>query len=221
MRKQVCILLLSICFIGGCSFVPFKKTEYILITNRNPEDVLRKHIALTPESFKIINTVVFQFRARKFLSLVYLSVDENEKAFELAGMNSVGVKLIEIAAKNGEVTVNNVIDEISKKGDISKALVKDIYRIYFDQAPLKFFEIKKKKKEIIFSQKQDAGITEYVFAGKENYLIEKVHYEGKKKAWSARYYEYMEKDGKVYPKGIIFANYLYGYKLIINVKEVL
>ncbi len=221
MRKQICFFLLLACFIGGCSSVPFKKTKYTVLSDVKPEDILQKHIASAPESFKIINTVVFQFRTKKFLLLGYLSVDVNEKSFELTGMNSVGIKLIEIAAKNGEITVNNVVDEISKNGDISKVLAKDIYRIYFDQIPSKPFEIERKKREAVFSRNQGSSITKYAFAGKENHLVEKIHYEQGKKIWSVKYYEYIEKDGKVYPRGIIFKNYLHKYKLTISVKEVL
>ena len=218
MRKLIFLALMILC---GCSFVPFEKTKYVLINDVKPEDILRKHIALTPTSFKIVNTVIFQYRTRKFLSLGYLSVDMNEKAFELAGMNSLGIKLIEIAAKNKEVTVNNVIEEIAKRGNITKVLVKDIYRIYFGQMPINKAQVNVGDKEVVFIQTDDAGKTEYVFAGKDNHLIEKAHYQGKKKVWSVQYFEYMHKDGKVYPKGIVYKNHLHKYKLIINTKEII
>jgi hypothetical protein len=220
MRKFLSLLIL-LCFVGGCSSVPFVKTEYGVINNASPADILDQHIALTPESFKIVNTVVFQFRTRKFLSLGYLSVDIAERAFELAGMNSMGIKLIEIAAKDKEVTVNNVIDEISKRGDIAKVLVADIDRIYFDQTPVDDARISVKEKEVVFSQDEDGERTDFIFAGKGNHLIEKARYKGKKKIWSVEYYEYENKDGKIYPQGIIYKNHLHKYKLIMSTKEII
>ena len=221
MKKIVSLLLLCVCFVCGCSLVLFEKTQYVLLGNKAPADVLREHVAAMPTSFKIVNTTVFQFRTRKFLSLGYLSVDMNEKAFELAGMNSMGIKLVEIAAKNKVVTVNNVMEEISKRGDVTKVLVEDIYRIYFDQIPEADAQIRVKDKEIVFSQHNGSGKLEYIFAGRGNHLVEKVFYEKKKKIWSVQYYEYMNQDNKVYPKGIIYKNHLYKYKLTINTKEII
>ncbi|MCK4917864.1 MAG: hypothetical protein KAJ14_15145 [Candidatus Omnitrophica bacterium] len=213
------LILTSVLF--GCSFVPFQKTNYFLVKGINSERVLAKHKELSPDKFKMINTVIFQYRTKKFLSLGYLSVDVNEKAFDLVAMNSVGIKLVEISAKNKKLIINNVIDEISKKGDISKVLVDDIGRIYLDKVPLIYENIRKTKNQIIVNKKNEDNVTKYIFAGKKNYLVEKIHYEKKKKNWSVRYYEHFIKDGKLYPKGIIFWNHLHKYKLIINVKEVL
>ncbi len=201
--------------------MPFKGTAYVLLVDSTPDEILQKHSALTPDSFKVINTVIFQFRTKKFLSLGYLSVDTSEKSFELAGMNSVGIKLIEIAAKNKEILVNNVIDEISKRGDVAKVLVSDIDRIYFHSIPANNARTRLKKKEVVFIQDDITGRTEYTFAGKGNHLVEKTRYDGKMKTWSVQYYEYMDKDGKVYPKGIIYKNHKYKYKLIITIKEII
>ena len=62
---------------------------------------------------------------------------------------------------------------------------------------------------------------EYVFAGKDNLLVEKRFLKGRKKIWSVCYYEYFFDAGKVYPRGIIFNNYAYSYKLIVNLKDII
>ncbi len=114
-----------------------------------------------------------------------------------------------------------MIEEIAKKGNVAKVLVDDIYRIYFDQIPPSDAHIIQKKKETIFQKKDDSGITEYIFAGKDHFLVEKIHFNGKKKVWAVHYYEYEHKNNKIYPKGIIYRNYLYQYKLILNTKEII
>ncbi|MEA3445774.1 MAG: DUF3261 domain-containing protein [Bacteroidota bacterium] len=221
MKRFMFVVLILACAVCGCSFVPFEKPEYCLSEGIDPQRVLARHKELSPEKFEMINTVIFQYRTRKFLSLGYLSVDVNEKAFGLVAMNPVGIKLVEISVRNKEVIVNNIIDEISKRGDIAKVLVDDIGRIYLDEAPLIDGGIRKTKNRIIVSKRNNDSVTEYTFTGKENHLVEKIHYEGKKKCWSVRYYEYLMKNEKLYPKGIVFKNHLHKYKLIINVKEVL
>lgn len=221
MRRQFLLFFLMLCCGSGCSYLPFEKTEYLPVSHVSPHEILFRQKAMQPEAFKIVNTVIFQYRTRKFISLGFLSIDTKDRSFELAGMNSMGIKLIEIATKNEEVIVNNVMKEISQRGDISKVLVKDIYRIYFDQMPSDDAEIQIKGKEIIFSDKNELGRIDYHFAGRENHLVEKTFYEGKKKRWAVKYYEYEELNGKIYPQGVIFSNYQYKYKLIITTKEIL
>jgi len=217
---KVFILILS-CLLLGCASIPFQKTDYFIVKDVNPISVKHEFFSLSPSSFKIINTVIFKYRTKSFLVLGYIGIDTEERSFEMAGMSPMGIKLFEFAGKNNKLEVNNVVDEIFQKGDLSKVIVEDINRIYFDQIPSSSSTIHKKNKEIIFRENQGSGRLEYVFAGKDNLLVEKRFLKGRKKIWSVRYYEYFFKDEKVYPQGIIFSNHLYRYELIVNIKDII
>jgi len=217
---QIFILILS-CLLLGCASIPFQKTDYFIVKDINPILVKNKFSDLLPSNFKVINTVIFKYRTKSFLSLGYIGIDAEERYFEMAGMSPMGIKLIEFVGRNNQLEVSNVVDEISQKGDLSKIIGEDINRIYFDQIPSSEATIYKKNKEIIFSENQGLGRLEYVFAGKDNLLVEKRFLKGRKKIWSVCYYEYFFDAGKVYPRGIIFNNYAYSYKLIVNLKDII
>jgi hypothetical protein len=60
----------------------------------------------------------------------------------------------------------------------------------------------------------------YEFAGPGGHLVEKSYYEKNRLKWKVSYYEYERKDGRIYPVGIIYNNYLYGYSLTLKLKEI-
>ncbi len=66
-----------------------------------------------------------------------------------------------------------------------------------------------------------SGIVEYIFAGADGYLVEKNYYEKDILNWRVSYYEYRQKDGKIYPRGIILKNYKYRYSLTVRLKEII
>ncbi len=98
----------------------------------------------------------------------------------------------------------------------------DIRRIYFDLLPppgdpvQPDAQVTKRRYEVVFRQ----GELEYVFAGTGGYLVQKSCYNGFRLLWRVSYYEYQEKDGKIYPRGIILDNRKYGYRLIADLKEI-
>ena len=59
-----------------------------------------------------------------------------------------------------------------------------------------------------------------MFAGSEGLLVQKCYYESGRKVWSASYYEYRRKHGKLYPDGIILEHHDYGYRLVVRLKEI-
>ncbi|MFA4830297.1 MAG: hypothetical protein WC594_13885, partial [Thermodesulfovibrionales bacterium] len=61
---------------------------------------------------------------------------------------------------------------------------------------------------------------EYVFAGADGNMVEKNYYEDNTLIWRVSFYEYRQKDGKIYPGGIILNNYKYGYSLTVRLKEI-
>ena len=173
MKVYLVFIFMLSCLTAGCSSVPFAKTDYFLVQDIDPLLIKNKFSELSPKSFKIINTVIFQYRTKHFLSLGYLAIDTNNKSFEIAGMNPMGIKLFEFAGKDRKLEVNNVAEEISKRGDISKIIVEDIHRMYFDQIPSTQSTIHKKKRKIIFSDAKDEGKLEYIFASSIHFEDEK------------------------------------------------
>jgi hypothetical protein len=213
------ILTVIVC-LYGCAVIPFQKTSYVPMDSAEPQVLVDAFRNNSPESFQIMNTIVFEYNWNKFSGIGYIYVDTAEKAFRVVCMNPMGVKLFELSGNKGGIVQHFVLEQFSKQGNFAGTVGEDIRRIYFDLLPSLAAYIKKKKYEIVFSEPSGAGVMEYKFAGTGGYLVEKNYYEETTLNWGISYYEYLEKNGRIYPRGIILNNYKYGYSLTIKLKDV-
>lgn len=185
-----------------------------------PGMVKEQFSLMLPDRFQIISTIAFEYKGQSISFIGYSDIDTKEKTFTVAGINQVGIKLFEITGDNNKTELRFAIEEFTKKGNFAEAVAGDIRKIYFNRLPANSSKVYKKKYEIIFVQNEPEAITEYVFAGSGNLLVEKRFIVDNKVIWRANYYEYQEKKGKFHPAGIILENIKYGYKLIMRLKEI-
>ena len=204
----------------GCSSVPFQKTVYAPLSAEDPWMLVEHFNEASPVSFQIMNTIVFEYNWNKFSGIGYIYVDTAEKAFRAVCMNPMGVKIFELSGDKGGIVPHFMLEQFSKKGNFAGTVGEDIRRIYFDLTPSLMAHVKKKKYEIIFRESAGAGVMEYIYAGAGGYLVEKNYYEENALNWGVSYYEYEQRDGLIYPRGIILNNYKYGYSLTVRLKEV-
>lgn len=219
MKQLPAILILFIC-LSGCSAIPFQKTSYIPMESYDPWSVAGQFKNKLPDNFMLINTIVFEYNWNKFSGIGYISVDAVEETFTVVCINPVGIKLFELSGAKDNIDSHFTFEQFTKKGNFTDTVGEDIRRIYFNLTPSAKAEINKKKFKIIFSEPSGSGVVEYVFAGSGGYLTEKNYYEDDILNWQVSFYEYQEKDGKFYPKGIILKNFKYGYSLTIKLREI-
>ncbi len=205
----------------ACSTVPFKTAELVSMEHADPKTIYERYGSETPDAFKIINSVIFEYKWTTFSGVGFLSLNAKERTFALSCMNPLGVKLFEVSGDQNGVTTHFALEEFTKKGDLGAAVGDDIRRIYLDLMPAPDAEINRKKKELVFIHRLEKGRMEHVFAGRSPLLIEKDFFENGELIWRASYYEYRRHNGRNYPGGIIFENNRYGYRLIIRLKEIL
>ena len=218
MRKIITILLaLLMC---GCSRIPFKRMEYVSLEGIKPEVVRSQFAQRLPQGFEVLNSAVFTYGQQKIACLGPTHVDTLKQTFTVVGMNHMGVKLFELSFNNGTIDEKYVFPGLAKQGDFATTLCEDIRRIYFDRIPDHESSVIQKKYTIIFRQAQRDGFLEYVFAGRDNLLIEKRCYVNGRKLWSVFYYEYVVNKGKIFPSGVILRHYLHHYYLVIRLKEI-
>lgn len=209
-----------IAFIAGCSSIPFQETARVSLESSDPGALLERFRNNSPESFRLLTTVVFQYNLDKLSGIGYMDINTREKAFTVACINAMGVKLFELSGNKDGTVSHFTLEELNKKGDFAAVIGEDIKRIYFDSAPSSGAKINRKKFKIIFDQPYGPGIMEYVFAGAGGNMVEKNYYEDNTLIWRVSFYEYRQKDGKIYPGGIILNNYKYGYSLTVRLKEI-
>ena len=213
-------LLIILLFIAGCTSIPFHETTLVPLDKADPPAIVERFRTDSPEEFQLLNTIVFEYRWRKFSALGVAAVNTKERTFTLACINQLGVNLFELTGNKDGVTTVFVMPEFTKQGDFGAAVGEDIKRIYFDLLPSSDAKIERQKYRIIFRQGFGSGFMEYVFAGAEGTLLEKNYYEDGVAVWTVSYYEYTRNRGKLYPSGTILNNNKFGYRLIVKLKEI-
>lgn len=214
------VLTLIILSSAGCATIPFQKINYVPLEGISPQMVRAKFAEKLPQRFELMNSTVFAYRHMKFSCLGPTRVDAKNQSFTVVGLNHVGVKLFEMSFNNELIDSKYVFPELTKHGDFAKAVCEDIKRIYLDRVPPVESNVIMEKYKLIFCAPEKNGFLEFVFAGKDNLLIEKHYYMNGRKLWSVFYYEYIFKNGKLFPAGVVLRHYGYNYYLVVRLKEI-
>jgi hypothetical protein len=212
-------LLIGAVLVAGCTHIPFQETQQVAIESVDPKSVLDQFRKNTPESFQILNSVVFEFSWQTFMGIGYIDINRQNNIFKVVCLNPLGVQLFELSGDRNSIVTRNAMPALMKYGDLPTAVGTDIRRIYFDLVPADSARIRKSTYKINFWQPYESGVMEYEFAGKGRELVKKAYYENDEIIWQISYYEYREQNGKHYPQGIIMINYKYGYQLTVRQKE--
>jgi outer membrane biogenesis lipoprotein LolB len=212
-------LIVCLCLIAGCVHVPFKETERISMESVDPKNVVARFMASTPDSFQLLNSVVFEYSMNTIMGIGSIDVDRKNSTFRVACLNPLGVQLFELSGDRNSIVTHSAMPGLLEFGNLPQAVGMDIRRIYFDLVPSDNAWVWKSRYGILFWQWHGPGYMEYEFGGSGQDLVEKAYYENDEKIWRISYYEYREENGKRYPQGIIMINYKYGYQLTVRLKE--
>jgi len=218
--KRVALILFTLLFMIGCQNIPFKKTPEGSYSSVDPSAVRERFQAGIPARFRLLNTIVFEYNLKTFSGIGFIDVDTAEKTCALVCINQMGLKLFELSIDRDSVNTLFALPEFTAKGDFGKMVGEDLKRTYFGLVPSKEAEVERNKYSLVFRQQEGEGTAEYVFSGPEQYLTEKTYFKMGAPVWRVSFYEYKNRDGKIYPGGTILNNYLYGYRLIIRLKEI-
>lgn len=184
-----------------------------------PVRLLEDFKAGLPEHFQLLNSVVFEYSGASFMGIGYLDIDRQENLFKVVCLNPMGVQLFELSGDRTAITTHSALPVLMQYGDLPTAVGSDIRRIFFDLLPAGNAQTWKRNYSISFWQPSGSGRMQYIFAGAGHDLVEKNYYENNEIVWGVSYYEYVELNGKRYPKGIILINYQRGYQLTVRHKE--
>jgi hypothetical protein len=212
-------LALILLLVAGCARAPFRDTALVPQESSDPRVVVERFRSGNPESFQLLNTIVFEYNWFSFGGIGFVEINAADHFYKVACMNHMGVKLFEVSGNRNGVLSQSAIGPLADRGDIARAVGNDIMRIYFDLVPGPHARIWKRRKKLFFQESSGNGRLEYVFAGERGDLIEKNYYDDDGIVWRASYYEYRDQSGKRWPQGIVFINYQYGYRLTVRQKE--
>jgi hypothetical protein len=217
--KKFIVLIILMLIAGGCRSLPFQEPVWTPLSSERPQSLIERFQSTLPDSFQLLNTIVFEYNWRTFSGIGYVDINRQDKTFKVVCLNPMGVKLFELSGDGHRVTNHYTIAAFTPYGDVTTAVGDDIRRIYFDLVPSPDARIWKRKYSVSFRQSSGSGTMEYVFAGTAGDLVEKNYYDHSGLAWRVSYYEYREQNAKRYPRGIVLIHYNYGYRLTIRQKE--
>lgn len=220
MFKYFVIPVIILLHLTGCASIPFQSAERVPIGKIEPGEVKERFALMLPEKFRIINSMVFEFKGEAVSFIGYSDIDSLEKTFTVVGLSPVGIKLFELTGNNNKTELKFAIEEFTKRGNFAEAVAGDIKKIYFDRLPGAGARASRGKYEIVFARDENGATIEHVFAGAGNLLVEKRCAVDNIAVWSVYYYEYRIENGKLYPAGIILENHKYDYRLILRLKEI-
>ena len=215
------MLFLALLLAAGCATSPFREAPPVSMKSADPLKIVAQFREHLPESFQLLNTVVFDYTLRKFLGVGYVGIDRTNGTFKVVCLNPMGVKLFDLTGDRDSVTSHDVIAALANYGDLPRAVGDDIRRVYFDLLPAAGALYRKSSTSITFWQSSGAGTLEFVFAGAGGNLVTKNYYEENSLVWRVNYYDYLEQDGKRYPRETVLTNYRYGYELTVRYKELM
>jgi hypothetical protein len=219
--KKFLALCIVIILGPGCSSIPFKETEKAALRTADPRAVVERFKAEIPDDFRLLSSIVFEYSRFTVSGIGYVDINVREQLYKVACLNYMGVKLFEFEGNKDGLISQYAIGPLASRGNIAEAVGTDIRRVYFDLIPSPEARITRKKHEVVFRQRSGWGALEFTYAGAEGILVKKTYIEDNRAVWRVSYYEYQRKNGKLYPLGIIFTNYRYGYRLVVRQKEIL
>jgi hypothetical protein len=212
--------LWSVVCLAGCVSLPFKEPVYPELAGVAPAVLIDAWQKAQPAESDSVSAVIFQYKWHNFCALGYSRLVPSEQTFKLACLNPMGMKLFEFSGQGEEVLTSFVIPEFGRYIQFPETVGQDIRRIYFDLVPDAAAAWRRDKGRLLFSQPDGDAKLEYVFAGDPARLVSKSCQESGRLIWRARYYDYLALSAKLYPRGVVFENYKYGYRIIIKVKEI-
>lgn len=217
---RLAMLIFGLLLVCGCTHVPFQKTVDASYDAVEPQGVLDQFRANAPESFQLLNSVVFEYSWNSFMGIGYIDINRQNGIFRVVCLNPLGVQLFELSGDRNSIETHFVMPAMMEYGDLPKAVGTDIRRIYFDLVPSAGARTWKSGHKMNFWQTYGPGEMEFEYAGSRRDLVEKVYHENNEIIWRISYYEYREHNGKRFPQGIVMINYKYGYQLTVRQKEV-
>ncbi len=218
--KRIVAVCMVIALAAGCSSIPFKETAPAAFDTTDPRAVVERFKAGMPDDFKVLSSIVFEYYWISVAGIGYVDINTQDELYKVACLNHMGVKLFEFEGNRNGLISQYAIGPLASAGNIAEAVGTDIRRVYFDLLPTPDARIIRRKNKLVFRQRSGWGALEYAFGGADGNLLKKTYIEDNRAVWRVSYYDYQQKDGKLYPMGIVFSNYRYGYRLIVRQKEI-
>ncbi len=216
--RSILYSLLIVLVVSGCASTPYD--GYLLSETIIPNRVRESFALSSPKTFELLSSVVFKYRGHSMSAMGYTSVDIPEERFHLSGMNQFGLTLFSVSGEGDEIVCDFGMEEFLKRGDFKQVIADVVTSVYFNTIPSVDATVDRSLYALTFRAPLENGLAEYVFAGPDTRLVEKRFFEKRRKVWTVRYSDYLERDAKLYPETIVFQHHRYNYTITLYLKEI-
>ena len=221
MRQLAC---LACVILVGCYSPPFKETEMVPLGAVDPDEVVRAYQRQIADRYESEETLVLRLFWKEIAVLGYTRVDRGAGAFETACFNHLGISLFHVSGDPQGDRLRYGLSEFKKYPKFPERVGTDIRRINFELVPDEDAQAKVLQDRVIFQEKRDNGMLEYVFGGPDILLLKKRFLESGWLGWTLRwevsFYEYTRAGDYVYPRGVVLYDRENHYRLIVRRRDV-
>ena len=219
MKSRRLIAPLLLLFLIGCAPEPFVRQPLPLLKNVNPIDMRDSFARTIPPRFISDDTVIIHAPFHHLAVLGVLRVDRAAGTFELAGLNQLGVRIFEVGGDRSGNTVRFAIPPLDQQRQILLSIAADVRSMYFDLLPADGAKVDLRPTYIRFREPTGQGTSIYEFGGQPRVLLEKRFAGWLGTVWRVRYFEYAQRDGLLYPRGVVMDNAQYHYRIIVKNRQ--
>ncbi len=219
--KRMLLVLACLVIAGGCATAPFEPVPLQPLGDVTAEQLRRSVAATAPQRFAVLQSAVFEYGGHAMAAICITEIDVSKGWFSVVGMTPMGVKLFEVAGRDGQLEKSFVAPGLDEWDGVAEAIAKDIQRVYLDAVPAAGARTHTWRKQALFRSTTDEGRLDHIVAGKPPVLIRKRLHDREGTVWDATYAEYTEHEGDLHAGGILFTNRRYGYRLTLRLKEIL
>lgn len=148
-------------------------------------------------------------------------VDTDANTFSVVAMSPLGAKLFELRGDGSGVEAVFVAEELRERADPTGTIGGDIRTVYLNPLPAPETKGRIEASTAIFQEGAEDGRVEYRLGGTPPVLIEKRLCGDRGTVWRVTYHDYVEREGLLYPGGIVMHHRRHGYRLVIRLKQVI
>lgn len=220
MRAPKHLLMAALLFLAsGCGTVPFAPTELIPAAPRSAAALTGGLWDAGTGSVLIRQSALFELRGMRVPIAGVMKLSRGDRSARLVGMNDMGVKLYDISVERASSRVNFVIPELAQYPGFAEAVAASVRRIFIEPAPSPEDALTLAPKSYLLTRESGRETLRFLFGGARAQLLEK-SCSGEACSWRVRYYQYQQRQGSLFPGGIVLDDDRAGYRLTLWIESV-
>lgn len=213
------LLTLLLLLTSACATVPFADTVPTPTIPRTAAELSGALWNSGREKLLIRQSALFEFGRMSVPVAGIMKLDLAAKSARLVGMNDMGVKLYDISVDVASSKTNFIIPDLAVHPGFAEAVAASVRRIFISPQPGPDDKLERTATHYLLSRDISGGTVNFTLGGVNRQILEKT-FRGAAESWRARYYQYQQQQGRLFPGGIVLDDEVAGYRLTLWIESV-